>query len=493
MRILKGLGARLRLLFAPGAAESRMEEEIELHLDLEAERLVREEGLDPREARRRARVAFGGVEQTKEELREGRGLAWLSGLRLDAKLGARMLIKYPVLTLASVLAVAVALAASWFEFMSGMIRPSIPLPEADRIVQFHNRDLAAAANRPTWLHDLETWSGEVESVVDLSAGAAAEYAVTTESGRVATLQGMRVTPSMFRLVRTQPLLGRGLTESDVDASAEPVAVIGYSAWQRVFDGDPSAVGQTVRLGAEHATVVGIMPDGFGFPVNEEIWTPLRESALRYERRQGPSLLMVGRLAPGATLDEARAELAVVGQRTAAEFPGTHEHIRPDMNRFGRGNHMSGPAALLNIPFLLFVLVVSANIATLLFARTVTRQGELAMRSALGASRRRILLQLMAEALVLTLLAAAWAWLPRTGGSARAWISSGRSSRPHRPSGSAPASRHPRSSTGSLSRCSAQFSSAGSPGSGPLAGSSGTVSFSRERAAPACGSEPWRRG
>lgn len=408
MSWLSAIRARLRLLFARGAAESRMDEEIRLHLEMEADRLVREEGLDPREARRRARVAFGGVEKTKEELRDGRGLAWLSGLRLDLKLGVRMLLKYPVLTSASVLAlaIAIALAASWFEFMSNMVRPQLPLDDGHRIVSLRNRDLAAAGVEAKSLHDFETWRNSLESVEELSAASPLEYNVTAEDGRFATLSGARVTPSMFRLVRVQPVLGRPLTEADLDPGSEPVAVIGYSAWQRVFNGDRTVVGETVRLGADYATVVGVMPEGFGFPVNQEIWTPLRESALDYERRQGPRLSMFGRLARGVDVGEAQAELTVIGQRTTAAHPATHEQIRPEVRLYGRGNDMSGPALLLNIPFLLFLLVVSANVATLLFARTATRGGEIAMRSALGASRRRIILQLIAESLVLTSLAAA---------------------------------------------------------------------------------------
>lgn len=409
MSWLEAIRTRLRLLFARGAAERRMEEEIRLHIELEAERLVREEGLSAREARRRALVAFGGVERTKEELREGRGLAWLGGLRLDLKLGVRMLIKYPVLTLASVvtLAIAVALAASWFEFMTDLTRPRLPLDEADRIVVVRNQDLATAESEPKSLHDFESWREELGSIRDLTAGSAVVYNVTTVDGRVVTLKGVRVTPSMFRVARVHPLLGRALTDVDDQAGAEPVAVIGYDAWQRLFDGDRSALGQTVRLGSEHATVVGVMPEGFGFPLNEEIWTPLRERAVSYERRAGPPVMMLGRLAPGASLGEAKAELATIGQRTAAESPETHEHLRPEVRRYGSGGTGEEAAAvLLNIPFLLFLLVVSANVATLLFARTATRESEIAMRSALGASRRRIILQLIAEALVLTSVAAA---------------------------------------------------------------------------------------
>lgn len=127
MYMVSAFRARLRLLFARSSAEDRMDEEIRFHIDMETERLVREEGLDPRAARRRGFVAFGGIEKVKEELRDGRGLGGLTGFSLDLKLGFRMLVKYPVLTGASVLAlaVAVALAASWFEFSKDMARPRI--------------------------------------------------------------------------------------------------------------------------------------------------------------------------------------------------------------------------------------------------------------------------------------------------------------------------------------------------------------------------------
>ena len=404
----QSIRTRLRLLFARGAAETRMEEEIGFHIEMETERLVREEGLDRGEARRRALVAFGGVEKTKEELREGRGLAWLSGLRLDLKLGARMLMKYPVLTGASILALAVAvsLAASWFQFMGNITNPTIPLPDGDRVVQLRVRDLEAAANRTTSLHDFEAWRGEVETVDHVSAAAAVAYNVTTESGRFGSLDGARVTPSIFQLTRVQPMLGRTLMDADMEPEAPLVAVLGHGAWQRLFDGSPEALGRTLRLGSHYATVVGVMPPGYGFPVNEEIWTPLRERAVDYARLDGPRLITVGRLAPGASLQEARSELGLIGDRIAAEYPTTHEHLRPQVARFGRGSDMAGPAMLLNVPFLFFLLVVSANVATLLFARTATRQSEIAMRSALGASRRRIIVQLIAESLVLTSAAAA---------------------------------------------------------------------------------------
>jgi len=405
---LHGVLVRARLLFGRGAAESRMEEELRFHLEMETERLVREAGLAPEEAARRARVAFGSREKYREEMRDGRGLAWLSGLRLDLKLGVRMLLRYPVLTLAGVLAigVAVALAAAWFEFSMNGVCPRIPLPEAGRLVALRNLDLAVGASESRSLHDYESWREELTTVEELTAVSSQQFNVMTDAGRFASLRGARVTASMFRLAGIRPLLGRTLTDADYRADAAPVVVLGHSAWRQLFDGDRSAIGRTVRLGAEYATVVGVMPERFAFPLNHELWTPLRESAIRHARREGPSISMYGRLASGTSLDEARAQLELIGQRAAVAFPETHEQLRPEMRRFGRGNDMAAAIAGANLPFLLFLIVVSANVATLFFARTATRGSELAMRSALGASRRRIVVQLVAEALVLTSIAAA---------------------------------------------------------------------------------------
>ena len=406
---MNGLRARVRLLFGGRAAESRMTEEMQFHVEMEADRLMREEKLSREEAWRRAQIAFGGVEKCREQMRSERGLAWLGGLRLDLKLGARTLVKYPVLALTSVLtmAIAVTLAASWFEFMYDMLSPRLPLPEGDRIVAVQNYDAAAGAPEPQSLHEFEAWRGEVRSVTHLTAHSKVTFNVSTEDRRYATLSGRRMSASGFELARVKPLLGRPLRASDEDPGAPLVAVLGYSAWQTLFDGDRAAIGRTLRLGSETATVVGVMPEGFAFPVNEEIWVPLRERALAYGPREGPAIGMIGRLAPGYSVDEAQAELEALSRRTAAAFPQTHEHLRARVNRFGVSQGIErvvGP--LLNIPFLLFLLVVCANVATLHFARIAAREGEIAVRSALGASRRRLILQLMAEALVLTLFATA---------------------------------------------------------------------------------------
>ncbi len=403
MRWLTAARERLRTLIFGAREDADTEEEMRFHLEMEAQRREREEGLAPAEARRRAAVAFGGVEKHREAVRDARGWAWLSGLSLDVKLGARMIAKTPVLTLAGGLAIAVAvcLASAVFQFMNYMASPKLPLEDVGRIVRVQNWNLEQAEPEMRALRDYGVWRGELESITDLSAVVTQEYQVSTEDARYATLDGAETAASLFRVLRVAPLLGRTLLEADEAPDAQLVAVLGYTAWQRLFDGDRAAIGRTVRLGAERATVVGVMPPRFGFPVDEEVWVPLRHDVRAFATGEGPPINVIGRLAPGASLEQARAELETIGLRVAGERPATHEHLRPRLEQLEDVFAMTPFVRVLNLPFLLFLLVVAANVGTLVFARTATREGEIAVRTALGASRRRIVLQLFTEALVLT--------------------------------------------------------------------------------------------
>jgi predicted permease len=410
----------MRLLFRRNA-ESRMETEMRFHLEMEQERLMREEQLDAAEARRRALLAFGGEERYREEMRDGRGFAWLSGMRLDLKLGLRMLARYPGLTAVSTLAImiAVALAASFFEFVGVMARPEIRVPNGDRIVVLQNFDRATAQNDGRTLHELEQWRDELKTVQHVAGSARTDITVRTEDGRAVTMGGARVTASLFQVAGVAPMLGRPLTAAD-EALGTPLAIVlSHRAWQRLFDGDRAAVGSTVRIGADVATVVGVMPEGFSFPVNEEWWAPLREQPLAYERRTGPWLKVVGLLAPGTTIEKAQAEIGAMSARNAAQFPRTHEHLEARVLPIAKSIAMPQIVNLMNVPFLLFLFVVCGNVATLVFARTATRESELAVRSALGASRRRLVIQLFAEALVLTFVGAAFGLMFAGWGYSRA--------------------------------------------------------------------------
>jgi predicted permease len=404
---------RLASLFRSDHAEADLAREIDAHLQLIEDRFLAQ-GLSPVEARLAARRAFGGVEQAKEHQRDARSFRVLGDSWLDFKLGARMLIKYPGLTLVGGLgvAVAIAIAASGKSVVDTILEPELPLPEGDRVVAIQNWDAARNTRERRLLHDFVAWRGSLVTVRDLGAFRTSARNLIAPGAPPETVRVAETTASAFRVARVPPLLGRHLLASDDLAGSTPVLVIGHDVWRNRFAGDPGILGRSVQLGETAYTIVGVMPEGFAFPVNHRFWVPMRAEPARYERSGGPDLFVFGRLAPDATLGEAQAELTALGQRAAAEFPKTHAQLRPQVLPYTRVFlDMDEPENVLTLRVaqllvVMLLVLVSVNVAILVYARTATRHGEIAIRTALGASRRRIVGQLFLEALVLSGAAAA---------------------------------------------------------------------------------------
>ena len=417
MSRLQGVWTRLRLLFSRRSSEHRIDSELQFHIEMETARLVREFALDPVEARRRALVAFGGMEKYREALRDGRGTAWLGGLSLDLKLGLRMLAKYPGLTIVGVLgiSVAVTVGALAFSAVAAVTGTELPLNDGERIVSIQNVDLRdLEEGRRTHLHDLAEWHESLSAVEDLGAYRILGQNLTADDRPPVPVRVAEMTASGFRVARVAPMLGRYLIAADEQIGAPPVVVIGHDLWRDRFDSRQDVVGRTVRIGTVPHIVVGVMPEGFAFPVNDQVWVPLRIDPTAYERAEAPPVEVFGRLAPGASLSGAQHQLTAIGQRLTAAYPATHEHIRPRVLPYARlvldsfarelGSGTNGMARLLHLGQFgvgLLLVVIGVNVAVLVYARTASRTGEMAMRTALGASRRRIVTQLYAEALVLS--------------------------------------------------------------------------------------------
>lgn len=402
--------ARLWLLVARRSAESRMNEEFRLHLELETAKLMRDHGYAPDEARRRALVAFGGVEKHKETLRAERGLVWLSSFALDLRLAVRMLVRYPGLTLVGSVAMAFGIAAAvgLFEIRTQLVAPSLPLDEGSRIVGFRNYDVSLNRSAPAIPHDFATWRDALTSVEELSAASVFSRNLTTSDGQSEVVDVAAMSAAAFRVARVPPLLGRVMIDSDEGAAAPPVLVMGHGVWQRRFSGDPSLVGRTVRLGSEWRTVVGVMPEGFRFPAAQEVWIPLSIARGGLASDAAPGLLVFGRLKPNTSEAQARAELEAIGNRASDGLPRTREHLRaqviPYTWLFADPAAFQLGLALGNIFVVMLLVLVSANVALLMFARAATREAEITVRSALGASRLRIVGQLFVEGLVLAAMA-----------------------------------------------------------------------------------------
>ncbi len=327
---------------------------------------------------------------------------------LDWKLGARLLLKYPALTIIGGLSLAAAMTigAVGIEVADELLYKRLPFDEGGRVVRLETQDTAASRVEPRVLHDFAIWRRSLKTVVELGAARVSERNVLTGEGRVESLRVAEITASAFPLTRVPPLHGRPLQPTDEMPAAEPVVVLGYDVWQRQFLNDPAIIGRVVTVGRTARTVVGVMPPRFGFPRNQQLWVPLpiQDAA----PREGPAVQVFGRLAPGANWPDAAAELEVVSARSAADQPATHAQLRTRVRAFaGRtpGDPLRFEDLVVHAIVLLLLGAISANVATLIFARTAMREPEIVVRHALGASRARVVAQIVTEGLVLALAAA----------------------------------------------------------------------------------------
>jgi predicted permease len=327
---------------------------------------------------------------------------------LDWKLGARLLLKYPALTIIGGLALAgaIAIGAVGIEVADELLYKRLPFDDGGRVVRLETRDTAASREEPRVLHDFAIWRRSLKTVAELGAARVSARNVLTGEGRIESLRVAEITASAFPLTRVPPLLGRPLQPTDEMQGAAPVVLLGYDVWQRQFLHDPAIVGRVVTVGRTARTVVGVMPPRFGFPHNQQLWVPL--AVQDAPPREGPAVQVFGRLADGASWQDAAAELEVVSARAAADQPATHAQLRTRVRAFaGRtpGDPLRLEDWLIHAIVLLVLGAVCANVATLIFARTALRESEMVVRHALGASRARVIAQIVTESLVLTLAAA----------------------------------------------------------------------------------------
>ena len=408
MQMLARARALWRRIRRSDRIDSDMHEEMRFHLEMETARLVRR-GLAAPEARRQALLAFGGVEKYTEEGRDARGFTWLTSMPVDLKLGLRMLVKYPALTVVGgvAIAMAIAVAAIYFELLNDVIRPVLPLPDGRRIVAIHNWDAKGSAPERRSLHDFVTWREQATTIERIGAYRTVRRNLIVPDGPVEPVELAEITAAAFQVTAVQPHVGRFLLDSDEQAGAPPVMVIGYDEWQTRFRGAGDVIGRTLQLGNVPHTVVGVMPQGFAFPVRHQYWVPFRAAPSDYARREGPAIDVFGRLADGVTLAQAQAELTALGERTAAASPRSNAQLRPLVTRYGESIATRNGTALfvINFVFIGLLVIACANVATLTFARVAARRSEITIRNALGAGRGRITRQLFTEALVFTAAAA----------------------------------------------------------------------------------------
>lgn len=411
MRGTKRIVMWLRALLSRRAMESDLDEEMRFHVEMEAAKHTRR-GLDEREARRRASLAFGSMEQHKEAMREGRGVRGIERAAFDLRFGLRQLRKTPGFTIAAVVTLALGIGgnAAVFSVVNGVLLRPLAYPDADRLVTIGHR--TRGGDIPPRLPNATA----TDVVYQESKSFDAQALYTTWQGSLTGGEGspewvdiVSATRSLFDVLRVPPALGRAFTAEEDKPGGPRVVILSHALWRQRFGGDPRVVGRTISVDGTTHEIVGVMPAAFAFPTPAiELWLPMR-----VDRNDlgGFSTPGIARLRAGVTAEQATRDLTRLLPRVSAlaDFlsAGTiHDTgLVPDVHAY-LDDVVGGVRPVLWTLWAmvgLVLLIAGVNVASLLLVRAETRRREVALRIALGAERGHLLAQSLAESAMLLML------------------------------------------------------------------------------------------
>lgn len=397
---------RLQALFRRGQNAQQLNDKIQVHLEQQVGENIAA-GRSPEKARYVARRSFCNSTVPKEEARDTRGWIWLEQIRQDLRYGLRMLSKNSGFTVVAAVTLALGIGATTaiFSVIYGVLINPYPYHNADEIWAPTIVDLKTA-QRNTWHRYSVEQFERIEELpaVSMAMATAFDDQLLTGDRTPETVNGILLSPHAFQFLGVPPLLGRSLQPSDIQSSGEaaPVVVLSYSLWQRLFSGDPGAIGSTLLLNGVHRTVVGVMPPRFGWYTHNGLWLPLPRYPL--DRWTIPII----RLRPGVTPDVAAQQLHSLNVRWAAakpaDFPndGFRTSLTNYMDMTVASGDMRSSLLLLFAAVALLLLIACTNVANLQLARTSERAREIALRLAIGAGRGRVVIQLLAESICLSI-------------------------------------------------------------------------------------------
>jgi len=380
-----------------------MDAEMRAHVEMQTQENL-EAGMAPDEARRAALRQFGWVESIKETCREQRGVSWLEDLVQDVRFGLRMLRKSPGFSVVAIVTLALGIGANtaMFSVVNALLVRPLPYPEPNRIVQVWSQTQSNPRVRPS-KPDFKDLKEQSRSFAKLALYRRADFHFTSTSEPQEVRTG-RVSSDFFDVLGVPALWGRTFRPNEATPGQDQVVILSYGVWLTRFAGDTNVIGRPIGLEGKSCVVCGVMPPKFDFPDRSEVWVPYgSESEFRYLKRDDHFDFVIGRLAEGATLSGAQAELRSVAARLEQAYPGTNKGLSAGLIPLSEELVWTFKPAL----FLLLgavgavLLVACANIANLQLARGVSREKEIAMRSALGAKRGRVIRQLLAESILLS--------------------------------------------------------------------------------------------
>ena len=387
--------------------DDQLEKELRFHIEQHAADLIAH-GASPAEARRQARLALGGPEQVKETCRDERGTRWLDDLWQDFRYALRTLRQRPGFTAVALLTLALGTGATtaMFTVVNGVLLKPLPFPDPGRLVNLQEKTDWSTQLGSLWAFTYPNYLDCKRESRSLNMAAWSYLTGTlSQPGEAENIGGSEVSSDLFSMLGITPVRGRAFLPEEDRLGAAPVAILGYALWQRRFGGNPAAIGTTIVFEGKSYTIIGIAPPDLRIGGNvQDLFTLLgQDTSPVMQNRAGHRLRVWARLRPGATLSRAQTELALVGHRLAEQFPKSNkgrtfiaEPLHPDV-----GDVRSTLWLLLGAVSLV-LLIACVNVASLMLARAVSRERELAMRVALGAGRGRLVRQCLTESAVLGL-------------------------------------------------------------------------------------------